>query len=366
MRILIDSLDKRMTVPVIEWLALSGYEVHGICYEADRPLNPKKLKDIHRVSRDDTAVGLRDVFTQYGPSDVLIAGNPGTIAAVNVLRPDIGYLLPTQAAIEKASDKKELMCLAGALGIRTPRTLTAPGFPMIAKLNVSENIHLKPAERYRIIRDEAALVAAGPFLDKYRDNLILQEVVEGPARGVALLLDGRSDLIDFVVYERLLEYPVTGGPSAACRTIVCPELAEAAWRLLRTLEWKGMAMVEFKGDALLEVNPRFWGSLPLLFVAGSDFFGSYIKAVLSGSRTVTPAETPYRPGRIMYYFPQAGLSVLALLKAGKFARAAAGLKAIALGKEGIFRIKNPAPFVNYIKSLRRQKSGAILPYLPDE
>jgi predicted ATP-grasp superfamily ATP-dependent carboligase len=56
-----------------------------------------------------------------------------------------------------------------------------------------------------------------------------------------------------------------------------PKLAEWSLTLLRELEWEGIAMVEFKHDRsngevkLLEVNGRYWGTLPLAVFAGFDF-----------------------------------------------------------------------------------------------
>jgi hypothetical protein len=53
--------------------------------------------------------------------------------------------------------------------------------------------------------------------------------------------------------------------------------AMALSRMLRALHWHGVAMVEFKWDEasgdfwLLEINGRFWGSLPLALAAGVDF-----------------------------------------------------------------------------------------------
>jgi hypothetical protein len=45
--------------------------------------------------------------------------------------------------------------------------------------------------------------------------------------------------------------------------------------LLRAASWHGVAMVEFRmtadGPFILEVNPRFWGSLQLAIDAGVDF-----------------------------------------------------------------------------------------------
>ena len=55
------------------------------------------------------------------------------------------------------------------------------------------------------------------------------------------------------------------------------QLADHAIALLRELEWEGPAMVEFRYDSnsgspvLMEVNGRYWGSLPLSCQAGIDF-----------------------------------------------------------------------------------------------
>ena len=55
-----------------------------------------------------------------------------------------------------------------------------------------------------------------------------------------------------------------------------PELASLGVKLLKALNWYGVAMVEFKIDPrtnepkLMEVNPRFWGSVALSIYAGID------------------------------------------------------------------------------------------------
>lgn len=351
MRIIIDSIDKRMTVPAIDYLVRIGYEVHGLCFDTGKPLNPGNLKKIHYIGRDAAARQLTEILSAYDESDILIAGNPVVIEAVNAVKPAVSYLLSTQDSIEKAGNKKAVNQIAGALGIRVPAGLETPDYPMIVKLNISENAPYKPADRYRIIRDARDLAKAQPFLSTHADNLIMQEYVDGKSVGVSMLLDGQSNLVDFIVHERLLEYPVTGGPSAACRSIVHTQLAHAAYKLLRELNWKGIAMVEFKGDALIEINPRFWGSMPLLFISKSDFFLNYIKILQNRHTVITPEQIPYQPNRTMVYFPQGFLSVLNLLKSMKIRRAAGGFKTLIVGKEGIFRLKNPKPFFKYLRSL---------------
>jgi predicted ATP-grasp superfamily ATP-dependent carboligase len=58
---------------------------------------------------------------------------------------------------------------------------------------------------------------------------------------------------------------------------VSPASVASALTLMKRLRWHGVAMVEIKLDAddgrpkLMEVNGRFWGSLPLSVAAGVDF-----------------------------------------------------------------------------------------------
>lgn len=108
---------------------------------------------------------------------------------------------------------------------------------------------------------------------------IVQECIPpgGEALGVAVLMNFASEARASFAYRRLREYPITGGPSTLRESTWNPGLQESAERLLSCLGWVGVAMVEFKVDPrdgrpkLLEVNPRFWGSLHHAIVCGVDF-----------------------------------------------------------------------------------------------
>ncbi|UPV76661.1 carboxylate--amine ligase (plasmid) [Halorussus limi] len=69
----------------------------------------------------------------------------------------------------------------------------------------------------------------------------------------------------------------SGGASAFRRSVEIPELERLGTRLLDHLDWHGVAMVEFLRDPdtgdfeLMEINPRFWSSLPFTVQAGADF-----------------------------------------------------------------------------------------------
>ena len=108
---------------------------------------------------------------------------------------------------------------------------------------------------------------------------LIQEFIPhgGDAFGVSALFNSKHEVRAVFVHRRIREYPVSGGPSTLRESVCNPTLMETGIELLRKLNWYGVAMVEFKVDPrdgqpkLMEINPRFWGSLPLAIYSGIDF-----------------------------------------------------------------------------------------------
>lgn len=108
--------------------------------------------------------------------------------------------------------------------------------------------------------------------------VLLQEFIpHGGERGVYTLYNNSGELAGLTVQQRLRSNPPDGGPSTYRETVKDPELVSLADKFLTALDWEGVAMVEFRIDArtgepkLMEINPRFWGSLALSVCAGVDF-----------------------------------------------------------------------------------------------
>ncbi len=109
-----------------------------------------------------------------------------------------------------------------------------------------------------------------------RCPFLIQEYIQGEGRGIFALYDQGKPIL-FFAHRRLREKPPSGGVSVLSESIqVDPPLREIAQKILDHVKWHGVAMVEFKVTAegtpyLIEVNPRFWGSLQLAIDAGVDF-----------------------------------------------------------------------------------------------
>ncbi|HEX2140670.1 MAG TPA: ATP-grasp domain-containing protein, partial [Candidatus Limnocylindria bacterium] len=117
---------------------------------------------------------------------------------------------------------------------------------------------------------------------------ILQQRIVGPGFGVfATYQEGRC--VRIAAHGRVREFPPDGGESTCCQLVHDPELLASGRRLLDAMGWHGVAMVELKRhDAdgrlyLMEVNPKFWGSLDLMLAAGADFPGDVVR-IAAGER----------------------------------------------------------------------------------
>lgn len=347
--ILVDSVDKRMTVPLVRFLLQKRYDVHGLHFEGTKVLC-SGVKVVHTVHKETMVKDLTRIYSNYNKDAILLIGNPFIISATNAIKPHLKYLVPTDESIEMAEDKAHLMVIARPLKLKVPEE-SKTDFPLIVKLNNSERSSLTAQKRYRIVHNKKELADAVKNFDCPDCELNFQKLVSGSGYGVSMILDETSNLVDYIVHERELEYPIVGGPSAICRTVDKPELVQEALALLQSLKWKGLAMVEFKGDTLLEINPRFWGSMPLIFKAKSPFFEHYLKLV-DGLRSLnSDREVQYNVGVRMYYLPQALMSIGQLIRKFRFISAVKNFGRLFTGKEAIFNLMDPMPFFKYISTL---------------
>jgi protein-tyrosine-phosphatase len=116
---------------------------------------------------------------------------------------------------------------------------------------------------------------------------MVQEYIQGPEYGFFALFNNGQLRAKFQ-HKRLLSMIYTGGGSALRKSVYLKELDELGIKLLKALNWHGPAMVEFKFDSrdkkfkLMEINPRFWGSLSLAIDSGVDFPYLYYQIAANG------------------------------------------------------------------------------------
>ncbi len=120
-------------------------------------------------------------------------------------------------------------------------------------------------------KDKEELICIIKNKNKAEFPIMLQERINGPGIGVFVCYNNGKLVAQFG-HRRLKEKPPSGGVSVLRESMpVSPIAKEYTERLLNHLNWHGVAMVEFKLDErdnipkLMEINGRFWGSLPDVF-----------------------------------------------------------------------------------------------------
>lgn len=334
---------------------------------------------------------LGDLMAATGQGGVLIpvltdmvtalAADPATVA-----RSGIRTLVPPLESLRIAHDKGRCFELGRKLGVPVPATRLAAGdgvdpddpaalrawaddlpFPVIVKLRSGEDLGLAAADRYVVCRDRDAFEHHYRRLHALQADPLVQEYVTGEDYGAALLYDGASRPVATFTYRSLRQRPMAGGPTTLAETIDSPEMLDYARRMLDALGWRGMAMFDFRLDGrgrllLLEINPRFWGSLALAPLAGVDFPLLYYRSAL-GEMVDPPRQ---RNGVRVRFFPHDFLSVVEysrgergpVRRAAYLARSALELLDPRL-PDGLFSRDDLRPWVSYLANgvLKRKGHG---------
>lgn len=115
---------------------------------------------------------------------------------------------------------------------------------------------------------------------------MIQEYIPGELLDVCVLFN-KGQPRAALAQRRVVTYPPSGGVGIVNETIEDPELIEFATRLLKKMKWHGVAQIEFKRDEkgvprLMEVNPKFWGTLELSIAAGLNFPYLLYKMTMDG------------------------------------------------------------------------------------
>jgi carbamoyl-phosphate synthase large subunit len=140
----------------------------------------------------------------------------------------------------------------------------------------------------RLVHSRAELTALGSD-----ESLIAQENLPGEEYSVDVLAAADGSVVAAVPRTR---ERVDSGVSIAGRTVHDTELEQTAAAVARAIGLTGVANVQLRRDAagvpaLLEVNPRFPGAMPLTIAAGVDMPSLALDLALGRA---LPASVPFR------------------------------------------------------------------------
>lgn len=221
-------------------------------------------------------------YLQKNTVDVLLPIGYATTVMISKhkeeLLPYVKIPVANYEIMQIASNKEKTMQLADKLNISIPTEYTSIKnveiFPVVVK-GIYESGHIK----YLNSPEEIQQIDFKEY--------ILQEYIPGDGYGFYALFNHGS-VRAYFMHKRVREYPITGGASTCAVSIYDENLKEEGLKLLESLQWHGIAMVEFKKDVrdkkfkLMEINPKFWGSLDLSIASGMNFPVLIVEMALQG------------------------------------------------------------------------------------
>jgi len=313
-----------------------------------------------------------------GGYDVLFIGDNDTLMPVSKhrhrLTPYLIVPMPPHEVMEAVNNKAEVVKAAMKVGVPCPKTyfdLNADTLaeirrelrlPLIVKPCVGAGAHgLAYVDSFEKLREtyDRVVEGFGPAL--------IQEFVRGMKVGFSGLFNRDSELKRVCVYRHIREYPLTGGPLAAGKTIRNDDVLANGAELLKAFGWYGVANIEFIVDEkdgkpkMLEINSRFFAGLPLTIAAGVDYPYEFYRMIKDGD---IEADLRYKIGvKGRSILMGDGRHLLSVLKGKKSPKYNLGklqtilnfMKFHEYDTDFILSFDDPMPAVNELTELLRRK-----------
>jgi protein-tyrosine-phosphatase/predicted ATP-grasp superfamily ATP-dependent carboligase len=295
-KVLVLGKEDRAFLAVLRSYGRRGFEVH-VCWVPPESLAlfsryVSRVHDIPAYSQENDAWKQAFIaLCQRERFDLVVPTNDASIIPLQAHRAELEphariYFLNARA-FEVCFDKGKTWELARQLGARVPRQLVLPlpapadaipadWYPIVLKPHSSfslENLRQKLFVR-RVRRPEDLEEQLRWF--EGEAEVFVQEAFVGTGAGIEGLAADGEFLVPFM-HRRIHERRKGGADSYRVSLPIRSDMLEAVSRMVKALDYTGVIMFEFKlnldtGDwVLLEINARFWASLPLCLHAGADF-----------------------------------------------------------------------------------------------
>ncbi|MBI4621322.1 MAG: ATP-grasp domain-containing protein [Desulfobacterales bacterium] len=293
-RVLITDGAYKHTLGAVRSLAQAGFEVDAIGSRRCLTGWSRHLAKVayHQDLFNNGTLNKFVSFLANSNYDVLLPIGARSVQLVSrhraIIEEHCSIPLPSAKTIELCLDKEETTRFAATLGVKVPQTWA---FTCLHQLEV----HIAEIAFPVVVKGKSEIVKNRPLYANDADQLlkkinvwgkglssegmpfpIIQQFIDGIGVGFFALYEyGKCKRV--FMHRRLRETPPSGGASSCAVSIYQADLLQVGKKILDALEWHGVAMVEFKRERstsdlyLMEINPKYWGSLDLALASGVDF-----------------------------------------------------------------------------------------------
>ncbi|QMU61427.1 MAG: hypothetical protein GKR92_06855 [Gammaproteobacteria bacterium] len=299
-RVLILGLGDRAFLAVARSLGRAGLTVHAINTSSTEPLPASKyIQETHSVFDfdKDSKKWLSEMLKlmQDYTFDLVVPTDDQSIIPIQMhlkhLEKYAKIYTLNKHAYDIASNKNKSRQVAEALGVPLAKGCVVDsfdaanqlaksyGWPIVAKpLSSFDASNLSSKKFVKIVRNEKHLKSLFDTNNKNitKPSFVLEQYFQGIGVGIEFIAKDGIPLYMFQ-HERVHE-PLEGGGSSYRKSVaVDARLAQYSSQIIQKLDYSGVGMVEFKMSPdrasfiFIEINGRFWGSLPLAVAAGANF-----------------------------------------------------------------------------------------------
>jgi predicted ATP-grasp superfamily ATP-dependent carboligase len=228
-----------------------------------------------------------EFFSKLSTEDVVYPMNEPTMLQLSKNKNNLSCSLAFSdySTLNTVINKTQLMRHAIENNIPCPKTVfiehpddiknlrDIPEFPIVLKPNVGSG-----GKGITFVNSIQDFNKIGFNFFKQNGPFVLQEKIPFNLKyTVGVICNSDSEIRRACVIKEIRNYPIETGPACYAETVIFPELLNICIKLMNSLNYFGVADIDFLVDSrtgkpsLMEINPRFWGSLQVAINAGVDF-----------------------------------------------------------------------------------------------
>ncbi|MDC8830345.1 arsenate reductase/protein-tyrosine-phosphatase family protein [Alteromonas gilva] len=313
--------DTRSFLSVIRSLGEMGIFVDVVCYDQTSPalkskwINKAWFYNYQAYTSDQwiTAVAAlieKNAYSMVFPCDERaiypLLSNREKLNGLTKLA------LPNKSVRDNLFDKHLTREVAESCGVRVARgdllSLENTQYALLRDKYTSKFV-IKPTESFSenklssrnkvaIISNEQEYVHYLQHSDIVNQQFLVEEYFSGTGEGISLM--ACKGHVQYLFAHTRVNEPRSGGGSSYRKAIpVDKAMADACIAMCAATDYDGVGMFEFKRNRttgewiLIEVNARFWGSLPLAIHAGIDFPRHYANYLMGNYELKRTPVTDY-------------------------------------------------------------------------
>lgn len=191
-------------------------------------------------------------------------------------------LVPDYDSFCMAYNKKRTYEICKDVGVDMPKRYTDTEAEYVLKNEKNTKLVIKPdydiggARGLYYVNSVVELDVARKRLENISGNYVIEEFIPGASRTrtVQIVFDKKhNNIADFII-KKIHQWPITGGGTAYAESTNESELLEFVNPLFKKCPWEGPVGIQLIVDErdgkpkLIEINPRFTGSLPFTIQCG--------------------------------------------------------------------------------------------------